>query len=83
MEIHKILIFILLALSLEAGDCWKIKDKDLRALCESKFENKKSCWKIKDQDKRAYCQASAYGKKSCWKIQNNDAKVMCQAETRN
>lgn len=83
MWIRKVLIFILLALLLEAGDCWKIKDKDLRALCESKFEYKKSCWKIKDKDRRAYCEASAYKKKSCWKIQNNDVKVMCQVETGN
>lgn len=83
MEIGKILILISLVLSLEAGDCWKIKDKDLRALCESKYENKKYCWKIKDKDIQAYCEASAYSKKSCWKIKNNDAKVMCKVETGN
>lgn len=79
----KILLFILLALSLEAGDCWKIKDQDQKSLCESKYEDRKSCWKIKNQDTRAYCEASAYGKKSCWKIKDKDAKEMCKAETGN
>lgn len=83
MNPGKILILILLTLSLEAGDCWKIIDKDQRALCESKHEDKKSCWKIKNQDTRAYCEASAYGKKSCWKIKDKDAKEMCKAETGN
>jgi len=79
----KILLFILLTLSLKAGDCWKIKDQDQKALCESKYEDKKSCWKIKNQDTRAYCEASAYGKKSCWKIKDKDAKEMCKTETCN
>ena len=78
----KLTIIIILALGtlLSAGECWKIKDRDQRALCESKNENKKSCWKIKDRDLRAYCETSAYGKKSCWKIKDKDKRAMCQAE---
>ena len=83
MRLNKILILILLSLSMEAGDCWKIKNKDQRALCESKYEHKKSCWKIKNKDTRAYCEASAYGKKSCWKIKDKDAQSMCKVETGN
>jgi hypothetical protein len=80
VSINKVLIFIVLPLSLEAGNCWKIKNKDTKALCESKYEQKKNCWKIKNKDMQAYCEASAYGKKSCWKIKENDAKEMCRAE---
>ena len=80
MIITKIIIFTLLALSLEAGDCWKIKNKDQRVLCESKYENKKFCWKIKDKDIQAYCNAVVSSKNTCWKIQNNDAREMCKAE---
>ena len=83
MKTIKILIIGLFTLSLEAGNCWKINNKDLRALCESKFESKKSCWKIKDKDSRAYCEAVVYGKNTCWKIKNKDAKEMCIAETGN
>ena len=83
MKIPKILILVFLVLSLHAGECWKIKNKDHKALCESKNEGKKSCWKIKDKDLKAYCEASAYGKRSCWKIKNKDAKAMCEAETGN
>lgn len=75
----KLLILVLLSLSLEAGNCWKIKDKDTKALCSSQYENKKDCWKIKNKDKRAYCEAIAYGKNSCWKIKNKDMKAMCEA----
>ena len=81
MSITKVMIFTFLALSLEAGNCWKVKSKDLRALCESKFEYKKSCWKIKNKDTQAYCEAVVYGKNTCWEIKNNDAKEMCKAET--
>ena len=83
MSINKVLIFILLSLSLEAGNCWKIKNNDTKALCESKYEHKKNCWKIKNKDTQAYCEASAYGQNSCWKIKENDAKEMCRAETGN
>lgn len=79
----KLLILLFLPLSLEAANCWKIKNKDTKALCESKYEHKKNCWKIKNKDTQAYCEASAYGKKSCWKIKNKDAKEMCKAETGN
>ncbi len=79
----KIVIYIMLSVILHAGNCWKIKNKDQRALCESKNESKKSCWKIKNKDLKAYCEASAYGKKSCWKIKNKDAKEMCKSETGN
>ena len=81
MIINIVLILMLLSFLLEAGNCWKIKNNDQKALCESKYEDKKSCWKIKSLDLRAYCEASAYGKKSCWKIKNNDAKEICIAET--
>ena len=64
------------------GNCWKIKNSDTKALCESKFESKKHCWKIKNDDMRAYCEASAEGKKSCWKIKEHDYKEMCFAETK-
>ncbi len=38
-----------------AGECWKIKDKDSKAFCESTAEGKKNCWKIKDKDSKAMC----------------------------
>ena len=78
--LRKSIIFIILFSFLDAGSCWKIKNKDQRALCESQNESKKSCWKIKDKDTRAYCEASAYGKKSCWKIKNRDKRAMCESE---
>ena len=81
---NKVIFFIalcsLLPLYLNSGSCWKIKDHDQKALCESQNESKKSCWKIKNMDLRAYCEASAYGKKSCWKIKSKDLKAMCEAE---
>ena len=76
-----VLIMVLLSVFLAAGTCWKIKNKDKRALCESKNEHKKSCWKIKEKDLRAYCESSAYGKKNCWKIKNRDKRAMCEAES--
>lgn len=81
MTIRQILVFLALSLLLEAGECWKIKDRDQKSLCESKYENKKSCWKIKDNDMKAYCESSAYGKRNCWKIKDRDYKEMCKAET--
>ncbi len=78
--IQKYLIIIFLLTSLNAGSCWKIKNKDQKALCESENESKKSCWKIKNKDLKAYCEASAYGKKSCWKIKSKDMKAMCEAQ---
>ena len=81
-RMKKILILMLLGVVLNAGNCWKIKNNDQKALCESKYESRKSCWKIKDKDLRAYCEALAYGKKSCWKIRNKDMKVMCEVESR-
>ena len=81
--IGTLLLLVLFAPLLEAKNCWKIKNKDTKALCESKFEHKKNCWLIKDSDTKAYCEASAYGQRSCWKIKNNDAKEMCIAETGN
>ncbi len=78
--IRKVLFFLFVSSLLQAGYCWKIKNKDQKALCESKFEKKKSCWLIKNSDLRAYCEATAYHQNSCWKIKNNDTKVMCEAE---
>ena len=63
-----------------ANSCWKIKNKDTHALCESKFENKQNCWKIKSKDKEAYCEAMAYGKAMCWKIKERDLQALCEAE---
>ena len=77
--LKKSLLLLLVCSFLDAGSCWKIKNKDQRALCESQHESKKSCWKIKDKDTQAYCEVSAYGKKSCWKIRNKDMKAMCEA----
>jgi len=77
---NKILILVLLSLSLDAGNCWKIQNKDTKALCESKFEHKKNCWLIKSKDTQAYCEATAYGQKSCWKIKEKDLQAMCEAE---
>ena len=74
-------VLLLMTLSSAANNCWKIKDKDTRLLCESKFENKKSCWQITNSDKKAYCEATAYGQNSCWKIKNSDYKEMCIAES--
>lgn len=74
--------FIVLCSGLNANNCWKIKNSDIRALCESKFEAKQNCWLIKDHDLKAYCEAVVYGQNSCWKIKNSDAKEMCIAEKR-
>ena len=74
-------MIILIPLSLNASNCWKIKNKDTQALCESKFEHKKNCWLIKNKDLQAYCEATVYGKSSCWQIKESDAKEMCIAET--
>ena len=79
--IAALMLFILFTLLLQAKNCWKINNKDTKALCESKFEHKKNCWLIKNSDIKAYCEASAYGKSTCWKIKNADAKEMCIAET--
>jgi hypothetical protein len=73
-------IVVLLITSLNADSCWKIQNKDQKALCESQNEGKKSCCKIKNKDLRAYCEVSAYGKKSCWKIKNKDMRAMCEAQ---
>lgn len=82
MILQKSLIGLLLFTSLNGSSCWKIKNKDQKALCESKNEGKKSCWKIKNKDLKAYCETSAYNKKSCWKIKNKDMKAMCEAEAK-
>ena len=74
----KTLILILLVSTLDAK-CWKIKDRDTKALCTSQYENKKDCWKIKDKDKKAYCEAVAYGRNSCGKIRDKDMRAMCRA----
>ena len=76
-----ILGLCIMIVSLFAGNhCWKIKNSDKRALCEAKFEHKKSCWKIDDSDLQAYCEATAEHKLSCWKIRESDLKAMCEAE---
>ena len=76
-------VWVLLGIGmpLAAGSyCWKIKNSDQKALCEAKYEHKKSCWKIRDSDLKAYCEATAEWKRSCWKIRENDLKAMCEAE---
>ena len=78
-----VLLLSVFTLTLEAKNCWKIKNRDTKALCESKYEHKKNCWLIKNSDTKAYCEASVYGQRSCWKIKNSDAKEMCIAETGN
>jgi surface antigen len=77
------LVMAVLTFTLEAKNCWKIKNADTKALCESKYEHKKNCWLIKDSDTKAYCEATAYGQNSCWKIKNADDKEMCIAERGN
>jgi hypothetical protein len=80
MTFRYLLPILLFSLSLNASSCWKIKNKDMKALCESKFEHKKNCWLIKDKDTQAYCEATAYGQNSCWKIKDHDTQAMCEAE---
>ena len=81
MYIKYFLLLLLFTTSLlTANSCWKIKNKDTQALCESKFENKQNCWKIKSKDKEAYCEATAYGKAMCWKIKERDLQALCEAE---
>ena len=79
--IYLLLIVLLFPSASMAKSCWKIKNKDSKAFCESKFENKKNCWKIKNKDKEAYCEATAYGKAMCWKIKEKDLQALCEAET--
>jgi len=76
----KLLLLALLLITAEAKNCWKVKNADTKALCESKFEGKKNCWLIKEADMKAYCEATVYGKNACWKIKNSDYKEMCIAE---
>jgi len=73
------LLFFAVSFS-SANSCWKIKNRDTQALCESKSEHKKNCWKIKSSNAKAYCEASAYGKNSCWKIKERDLQAYCEAE---
>jgi hypothetical protein len=80
MNFKYLLSILLFSFSLHASSCWKIKNKDTKALCESKFEHKKNCWLIKSKDTQAYCEATAYGQKSCWKIKEKDLQAMCEAE---
>lgn len=75
----KTLIIALLALTSLGAECWKIHDKDTRALCYSVNEHKKECWKIKDKDTRAYCEAKAYNQNACWKIKDRDKRAYCNA----
>ena len=81
MKIIYLLLMILFFCSTSmANSCWKIKNKDTKALCESKFEHKKNCWKIKSKDMQAYCEATVYGKAACWKIKEKDLQALCEAE---
>ena len=76
-----ILPFFFLTASTYAGDCWQIKDKDTKALCQATTEGKQTCWQIKNKDQKAYCEAVAYGKTTCWQIKSKDKKAMCKAQT--
>jgi hypothetical protein len=66
-----------------SDSCWKIRNKDSRAYCESKNEGKHYCWKIREDDKRYMCEVEAYGRKTCWKIQDNDTKALCKSISEN
>jgi len=82
MYIKNIFLIFCVGISiLSSGSCWKIKNKDNKAMCESKFEHKKHCWLIYNKDLQAYCEATAYGKNSCWKIQERDLQAICEAES--
>ncbi len=80
-KIIQIPIILLVLSNLAFGSaCWKIKDKDQKAYCEAKYENKHSCWKIKDKDLRSLCEAEAYGTRTCWKIKDANKKALCESE---
>ena len=72
-------LIIIIFQPLYAKSCWKIRNNDQKALCESQYENKKNCWKIKNNDLKAFCEQVAYRKNSCWKIRNKNMKAMCQS----
>jgi hypothetical protein len=74
------LMMIGASVSFSGQYCWQIKDKDTKALCESRFEGKNNCWLIKNPDKKAYCEAVALGRNICWRIKDHDLKLMCEAE---
>ena len=76
-----ILVGIILTVTIEAGVCWKIKNKDLLRYCESVVEGKKNCWMIKEEDSKSYCEAIAYSRKTCWKIKEDDKRELCKAIT--
>jgi len=75
----KFFIVCILTSFLFSNSCWKIKDLDEKAYCESIYEGKKSCWRIKNNDKKSMCEAEAYGKHTCWKIRNNDLRAVCES----
>jgi len=70
---------IFISQQIYAGNCWRIKNHDQKALCESQYENKKNCWKIKSHDLKAFCEKVSYGKNNCWKIKNKNMKAMCES----
>ena len=77
--IKVLFVFGLIFSASSANSCWKIKDKDSKAYCESRYENKKSCWRIKNKDLRYQCE-SENGKNVCWKIKDKNKKIFCEAE---
>ncbi len=81
MKFTSITIIILIATTtvpVNAGSCWKIKNRDQKAYCESIQENKRHCWLIKDQDLKALCETIAYGKRNCWLIKDKDKQAYCE-----
>jgi len=69
---------LLFGVNLYAGSCWKIKNSDQKAYCETIQENKRHCWLIKDRDLKALCETIAYGKRNCWLIKDKDKKAYCE-----
>ena len=76
--IYLLLIVLFLTSVSIANSCWKIKNKDTQALCESKFENKQNCWKVKI--KRHIARQRLMVRLMCWKIKERDLQALCEAE---
>jgi len=79
-KMKRLILLLVFASLANAGECWKIKNKDAKHYCESITENKKNCWMIKNKDKKHYCESVAYGKNNCWMIKDRDLQSMCKAE---
>jgi len=80
MAIMKCLCTVILILAIAvpsaASECWKIKDRDTRILCEEETkakEESRSCWRIRDTDKRNLCEGK------CDWIRDHDLRELCKA----